>query len=305
MGPSNIVYDVAAILSLLSALICGLAVISCYIFPQQRKFPNVVLVWTCVGDFVFTLYISILWLPGPAKQLYLAQMFKSDTLCAFALYALLALEESALVLGFLLACTLYLNVVKHVDMDQNKAYYYGFLAAFWIPTTLFPCITFFERGHSIVLGYCTLKSKVGIAIRILNWIVMILLQVILLIKVFYTVNTVTNAVHRHSSNRYDSSAAYFWLCARCFGAMITQVVVWLPATASQVYEITGRVPDHYLMLICVTTPSFVSLNGLIVLAGNKPLRNSLCALFTRYFRPKESKMSRVGSFAQSNELNYF
>jgi hypothetical protein len=32
--------------SLFSAFICGIAVITSYIYPQQRKFPNVVLLWT-------------------------------------------------------------------------------------------------------------------------------------------------------------------------------------------------------------------------------------------------------------------
>lgn len=32
--------------SLFSAIVCGIAVISNYWFPKQRKFPNIVLVWT-------------------------------------------------------------------------------------------------------------------------------------------------------------------------------------------------------------------------------------------------------------------
>jgi hypothetical protein len=46
MEDRNFYSTFAGPLCLVTAFICGIAVVSCYIFPKQRKFPNVVLVWT-------------------------------------------------------------------------------------------------------------------------------------------------------------------------------------------------------------------------------------------------------------------
>ena len=41
---------------LFSAIICGLAIITSYIYPSLRKFPNVVLVWTWYVQFTYFYY---------------------------------------------------------------------------------------------------------------------------------------------------------------------------------------------------------------------------------------------------------
>jgi hypothetical protein len=42
----NLYSNVTGPLSIFSAIICGIATITSYVYPAQRKFPNVVLVWT-------------------------------------------------------------------------------------------------------------------------------------------------------------------------------------------------------------------------------------------------------------------
>lgn len=46
----NQVYDYLArtegVCSVISTVICGIAIITSYIFPLQRRFPGIVLVWT-------------------------------------------------------------------------------------------------------------------------------------------------------------------------------------------------------------------------------------------------------------------
>ena len=46
MEASKVYSHVLGPTSVVASIICGLAVISNYCFPKQRKFPNVVLVWT-------------------------------------------------------------------------------------------------------------------------------------------------------------------------------------------------------------------------------------------------------------------
>eukprot|EP00026_Physarum_polycephalum_P015114 Phypoly_transcript_15727.p2 GENE.Phypoly_transcript_15727~~Phypoly_transcript_15727.p2 ORF type:complete len:119 (+),score=6.58 Phypoly_transcript_15727:92-448(+) len=105
-------------LSLFSAIICGIAVITSYIFPQQRKFPNIVLVWTCVGDFVFASCVSVMLLPGPISDLFISQLALHPQLCTLSLYSLWVMQQSASMLGLLLAFTLYVSLVKNIDITE-------------------------------------------------------------------------------------------------------------------------------------------------------------------------------------------
>ena len=50
--------NVTAPLGLFSAIVCGFATITSYMYPQQRKFPNVVLVWTWYELFFYHIKIK-------------------------------------------------------------------------------------------------------------------------------------------------------------------------------------------------------------------------------------------------------
>jgi hypothetical protein len=97
--------------------------------------------------YLLTLFILILFtfrLPGPARDFFVAQLPLSRNLCSLSvsyyfllqyaldyyivlflllffhekLYSMLAMQESSSMLGVLLAFTLYINVVKRIDMEQ-------------------------------------------------------------------------------------------------------------------------------------------------------------------------------------------
>eukprot|EP00026_Physarum_polycephalum_P012809 Phypoly_transcript_13143.p1 GENE.Phypoly_transcript_13143~~Phypoly_transcript_13143.p1 ORF type:complete len:311 (+),score=15.54 Phypoly_transcript_13143:150-1082(+) len=298
--------EVAAPFSLVSAFVCGIAVITSYAVPQQRKFPNVVLVWTCIGDFAFALYVAMIWLPGPLRYYLVDQLPVRDNLCTLSLYILLVMEESASMLGLLLAFTLYFSVVKSVDISQSNLYYYGYIAIYWIPTICLPLLCFIEPVHVVETGFCELRSKLGTILRILNWFIPLLIQIVLVLKVFHVVQTVTNAVQKDSYNK-ASSRTFLWLFVRCIGAMANQMIVWLPTTIKEIFAMEQNYPKS-LVLICAATPIFLSLNGIIVLAGNKPLRIFLSSFFSKcwYKKAKASKngtkLMQVTIFSSSSEI---
>jgi hypothetical protein len=63
---------------------------------------------------------------------------------------------------------------------RNKSYYYfGYIATFWIPTILFPCLCFIEVVHDAQMGFCAFRSKIGTGIRVANWFLLFSVQVIL------------------------------------------------------------------------------------------------------------------------------
>eukprot|EP00026_Physarum_polycephalum_P013680 Phypoly_transcript_14106.p1 GENE.Phypoly_transcript_14106~~Phypoly_transcript_14106.p1 ORF type:complete len:318 (+),score=17.87 Phypoly_transcript_14106:40-954(+) len=291
--------------SLFSAFICGFAVTTSYIFPQQRKFPNVVLLWTCINDFVLAIYMAILCLPTPVRDMFVAQIEFDPVLCTFSLYSFWLLQESASMLSLLLICTLYITIVKHVNLEENKAYYCAYLAIFWIPTILLPCFCLIEAVHMVRTGACIFSSKVGTVIRAANWFILFLIQLILIIKVFKVVNSITHAIESHATNGINKAAKVrFWLRVRCFGGMVNQVVIWTPATITQLMSAWNKSVGDDLVIFSVIAPVFLSINGFIVLAGNKPLRTALSCIFPgspKGQNPRE--MIRVSSFYQPNEIN--
>jgi hypothetical protein len=101
-------YKITAHMCLFSAIICGIAIITSYIFPQQRKFPNVVLVWTwyvlpilkyfrfniqyfilkvfcfSISDFISALYFAMELLPGPVREYFAERIPQKPSFCVFS-----------------------------------------------------------------------------------------------------------------------------------------------------------------------------------------------------------------------------
>eukprot|EP00026_Physarum_polycephalum_P009427 Phypoly_transcript_09551.p1 GENE.Phypoly_transcript_09551~~Phypoly_transcript_09551.p1 ORF type:complete len:188 (+),score=1.71 Phypoly_transcript_09551:468-1031(+) len=159
---------------------------------------------------------------------------------------MLAMQEGTSISGILLAHTLYSSVVKRVDLEQSKSYYYGYITFLWLPTILVPCLCFIEPEHDVQPGYCALKSQIGTGVRILNWLFLLSIQIILMVKVFTVVCTVTSAIHNHSF-RAGSSNTFFWLFVRCVGAMVNQIVIWFPTTVIELMSLKHQIPDMGLV----------------------------------------------------------
>ena len=113
MEASKVYSHVLGPTSVVASIICGLAVISNYCFPKQRKFPNVVLVWTwyappsmlsqldsfsliiiltnrilifypvyfSVVDLVLSIYMAVWWIDGPMKRILTDTVEPSSFTC--------------------------------------------------------------------------------------------------------------------------------------------------------------------------------------------------------------------------------
>eukprot|EP00026_Physarum_polycephalum_P010069 Phypoly_transcript_10217.p1 GENE.Phypoly_transcript_10217~~Phypoly_transcript_10217.p1 ORF type:complete len:254 (+),score=13.40 Phypoly_transcript_10217:35-796(+) len=230
-----------------SAVICGTAIITSYIFPQQRKFPNVVLVWSCIADFVYAMYAAMEVLPGPVKYYFAERIPQNSNLCTVSMYSLWAMQESASMLSFLLAVTLYASIVKKIDLEENKLYYYAYLVVFWIPTTILPIYSFVEEHHRAGIGFCDPTSKLGVGLRASSWFILLSIQVVLLAQVFNVVSKVSSAVKHTSSNTVSNPI--FWLTVRCIGAQIHQIVVWLPGMLCELITLWNGMPWPWLVAI--------------------------------------------------------
>eukprot|EP00026_Physarum_polycephalum_P010354 Phypoly_transcript_10515.p1 GENE.Phypoly_transcript_10515~~Phypoly_transcript_10515.p1 ORF type:complete len:314 (+),score=-5.53 Phypoly_transcript_10515:26-943(+) len=278
MSTYTLFTNVLGPLSLASTIICGLATVTSYIYPQQRKFPNVVLVWTCLNDFFTSLITTMNWIPGPVKNNLTLNVVDPD-LCTFIVYTDWAMELSASMLNLLLSYTLYATIVKQIDLHaMRKVYYYRYLAIFWVPTMGIPLICLFEFTHAIGDGYCSPRTKVVTSIKLVTWLLPFCVQVVLMTVVFKEVYTVTRAV-RNNLGR-SSNTGFLWLCARSLGAQCNQVAIWLPSTIWQFYFIFGKPAPNALNYIIAISFGFPALNGCIVLAGNTPLWDSIFSAYT-------------------------
>eukprot|EP00026_Physarum_polycephalum_P014059 Phypoly_transcript_14529.p1 GENE.Phypoly_transcript_14529~~Phypoly_transcript_14529.p1 ORF type:complete len:218 (+),score=6.73 Phypoly_transcript_14529:333-986(+) len=216
------------------------------------------------------------------------------------------MQQSATMLGLLLSYTLYVSIVKKIDMEESRVYYFVYLAFFWIPTVLVPCLCFFEATLVPGQEICDFKSKTATIIRTCNFFFFLFIQVFLLFKVFKVVNIITGAVQRNSINNVSKYSGYFWLFARCVGAQISQLIVWLPTTIKEFIGLWGVQLAPNFAAICGVALVFLSLNGFIVLAGNKPLRSFLDSLFNSWCHkaPRNAKeLLRMSSFSRQ-VVNY-
>eukprot|EP00026_Physarum_polycephalum_P011591 Phypoly_transcript_11826.p1 GENE.Phypoly_transcript_11826~~Phypoly_transcript_11826.p1 ORF type:complete len:313 (+),score=12.17 Phypoly_transcript_11826:71-1009(+) len=288
-------YNVTAPFCLFSAIICAIAIITSYIFPQQRKFPNVVLVWTCIIDFVFAVYISMLLLPGPVRTYFANQIPYKSAYCTLSMYTLWAIQEAASMLSLLLACMLYLRIVKQLSMRETRTYYYGFIIAFWIPTISLPMFSILEKMPRAGVGYCDTRSKLGVGFRAGSWLFSLFIQVILLTRVFMVVQKMTRDAKR-SSSRPSMSKAKLWLYLGCIGAQVHRVIVWFPTILVELIPLWNGVPGPGLIMAATITPCLLFLNGLIVLAGNKPLKRvilNFCAKLCQWNSGNKNSMKSV------------
>eukprot|EP00026_Physarum_polycephalum_P021969 Phypoly_transcript_25648.p2 GENE.Phypoly_transcript_25648~~Phypoly_transcript_25648.p2 ORF type:complete len:106 (+),score=8.35 Phypoly_transcript_25648:116-433(+) len=69
------------------------------------------------------------------------------------------------------------------------------------------------------------------------------------------------------------------MCMRCLGAQFNQVIVWFPITVAEMMALWDVQTPLGLQYFCNVAPIFLSINGFIVLAGNKPLKTWLYGIF--------------------------
>eukprot|EP00026_Physarum_polycephalum_P004331 Phypoly_transcript_04349.p1 GENE.Phypoly_transcript_04349~~Phypoly_transcript_04349.p1 ORF type:complete len:336 (+),score=29.77 Phypoly_transcript_04349:1171-2178(+) len=288
-------------LGLISVIFCGLAVITSYIYPQQRRFPNIVLVWTCIGDLALGLYVSMKWLPGPVRTHFTDKATLHPSLCYFSTYLQWTMLEAASMLSLLLAYTLYLTIVKGIDLHELRSkYYYPYLAVVWIPTICIPFMVFAERNSKIDAGLCKVISPLVVLFRTLNLLIPLAVQLVLMVLVLKVVIEVSLAVKNNLGN-ISSTRAILWLsCARFFGAQLNEFTVWLPIMYWDILNMKGIPASNGLIIFSAISPGFMAFNGIIVMAGNKQLRLS-CLKAYIYMRARFGMLPKAKVSVGSTE----
>jgi len=245
-----------------------------------------------VNDFLSSLLVAVLWVPGPVKD-NTTNKEMTPTMCTFTLYLQWGLQVSASMLTLLLACTLYATIVARIDLQEKKTIYAWYLAIFWLPTIFIPLFILLELSHTENVGYCSVRTHTVTIIRLFSWFLPFILQVIVSIPVFKVVYSITQSVHSNVANRTGRNIGILWLCARFIGAQCNQIPIWFPSTIWQFMVMNGRVPGRALNTLIAMAWVFPSLNGFIVLAGNKPLRTSLFKWYT--YMHSRSYLSQVNN----------
>eukprot|EP00026_Physarum_polycephalum_P009256 Phypoly_transcript_09372.p1 GENE.Phypoly_transcript_09372~~Phypoly_transcript_09372.p1 ORF type:complete len:166 (+),score=10.68 Phypoly_transcript_09372:608-1105(+) len=157
-----------------------------------------------------------------------------------------------------------------------------------------------EKTHLVNVGYCELSSKLGTIARVCSFFIFLFIQLFLLFKVVKVIKEIRCAVqHTHSSTK---SNGCFWLYVRCIGAQINLIIVWCPSLVRELLIIWRKESPPSLVAMCGVSTIFLSINGFIVLAGNKPLKNFLASLRAKFFAKGSLKNSmellREASYVQ-------
>jgi len=233
-------------LSLVAAIVCGTAVVLSYAFPKQRKFPNVVLVWCCLGDFFTALFICLKWVPGPLKQIFTANI--SPAICFISVYWELVLEVSSCVVCALTAYTLFAAIVQNTHLEKLRKNYYWFLGFVLGTSFLLPLIPFTDFDN--------LTKKIAFILPVLRYVYVI-----------------TASIKTLTPDRSVVNRARVWLGLRLLGGLCNQLTFWFCILLYESKVFLGMQISESHVIFMGIVPICLSLNGFIVLFGNRSLRN--------------------------------
>eukprot|EP00026_Physarum_polycephalum_P012500 Phypoly_transcript_12818.p1 GENE.Phypoly_transcript_12818~~Phypoly_transcript_12818.p1 ORF type:complete len:254 (+),score=14.61 Phypoly_transcript_12818:127-888(+) len=244
------------------------------------------------------MFVATQLLPGPISSYFAFQVPRNPFFCVLSMYILWALQQSTSMLNLLLAFTLYATIVKKIDLEESKWYYYGYIATIWIPTLLIPVACIFKTEHRLGAGYCDTSSRTTVALRAGWWLLCLCIQLVLLVKVFRVIYKITYAVQNSSSNAANMSNALFWLSVRCVGAQVNNFASWTPFMLVALINLVEGEPWPSLLMVAALTPCFLFVNGFIVLAGNQPLKKYVFSFFERS-KDRKDKPVRLHSVTLS------
>eukprot|EP00026_Physarum_polycephalum_P012344 Phypoly_transcript_12641.p1 GENE.Phypoly_transcript_12641~~Phypoly_transcript_12641.p1 ORF type:complete len:311 (+),score=6.23 Phypoly_transcript_12641:127-1059(+) len=283
VDPEEAYKHISVPICLFSATISAAAIVTSYIYPKQRRFPQVVLIWTSICDFLFALFIVVKWSAGPLNE-YLTRPKIHTGACTAAIYAEWAMQEGTSILSLLLAYTLYITIVKQYDLHQLRTYYYyRYLLVFWIPTLAIPIVCIFVSPFRPVPGVCRMKSTFGLLFKCVNWIIPIIIQTVVMAKVLKVVCTVTRAVKSHTNVSQPLCAKpVLWICIRYFGTQCAQFFFWLPITLWDLV-VLGVIPrSDGLVIFSAFSPGLLAINGILIMINNAALWNSVALRFDTF-----------------------
>jgi len=263
--------------AVLSSVTCGIAVVATYIFPEQRKFPNVVLVWPCVGDFVISVIGALLWLPGPINSSFTTKILPQSSLCRVYIYIMSALETNASILGIIFAYTLYVTTVKNMEFKSLllQIYYRRYIFIIWVCTLVAPLITLVDLvAPTTGIGYCAIANVTGVLLRIVPSSGMFTIQLVFMCHVFKNVHM----IKRKCSNPAQFEKPKFltkgvvWLYLRYVGVLCNQFILRVSLLLVDIANQDRPDMLRQSLNFFAFAIAFLSINGLVVFLGNKSLR---------------------------------
>jgi hypothetical protein len=236
--------------------------ITSYASPKYRKFPSVVLVWTCAADLMLAVYSAMQWMQGPLRIPF-ALAVPGSSVCIFKIYVEMFLELQCGVVCILVSYTLYATIVQNVDFNFFTCYYYWFVAGRWGFPLLFPLLSLVGLNSPTVTGYCCLNTTQIIMLRVVPWAVMSTIQLWFIVELLRHVCIIQSAIQSFTTNHSTGQA---WLLVR----LIT-------------FE---EVIFYHFGSICVKEvfailPVLLSINSFVILFANTDLREFISVQFNR------------------------
>jgi len=131
-------------ISVIVTCLSAVAVVTSYAFPEQRRFPTVMLAWSCVCDFFVGIYMCFRWVPG-----YMSTGIQNDAQNGNAICRTVILVETffmytSAMICFLLTFTLYASIVRGVKIASSTQHHTWYLVSIWVVSLVCALVTLFD-----------------------------------------------------------------------------------------------------------------------------------------------------------------
>eukprot|EP00026_Physarum_polycephalum_P008867 Phypoly_transcript_08970.p1 GENE.Phypoly_transcript_08970~~Phypoly_transcript_08970.p1 ORF type:complete len:356 (+),score=5.94 Phypoly_transcript_08970:86-1153(+) len=211
-------------------LLCGISLAFClfaqivfYIFPRLRKFPRSLLSWLNLYDIYFCVYQLFRWIPAPwhsAMVIYPPGSF----LCRFNVYLDVSSLTGQYVCTTLLCVSIFLMVVRRVELEDKPIYFWVFLSsAIFIPILVsIPTILVSTQG--VPGGTCLIGNHMVNMLVRSPYIVMLTSQFVLIGWTMKHIRKIYNSV----KNNNAASLPIKYIFVRFIATILVQMFNLIP-----------------------------------------------------------------------------
>eukprot|EP00026_Physarum_polycephalum_P014472 Phypoly_transcript_14989.p1 GENE.Phypoly_transcript_14989~~Phypoly_transcript_14989.p1 ORF type:complete len:296 (+),score=-2.71 Phypoly_transcript_14989:48-890(+) len=272
-----------------------MALIASYSSPKHRKFPNIILVWICIADLMYALFLAIRWVPGPVTEAF-DKAVPGSPLCTFMLYILVFIDFHSSLVSILISYTLYASIVNHVSYDLANHYHKWYMLLIWVLSASYPFVNFIHVSNADRKGLCSNNLIQTTAFRIVPWVVMFCIQLWFAVPVLKYVTMIKATVKNYTASN-STRRGQVWLYLRFMGIIVVRFIFKLIFAIYYSCLAFGLVMPVWFMRLTAFAPLLLSVNAFVVLAGNSLLYHTflqLCAkIRTKLPEPTSAPDSKI------------
>eukprot|EP00026_Physarum_polycephalum_P007788 Phypoly_transcript_07855.p1 GENE.Phypoly_transcript_07855~~Phypoly_transcript_07855.p1 ORF type:complete len:367 (+),score=23.69 Phypoly_transcript_07855:163-1263(+) len=265
------------ILSGISLVFCLFAQVLLYIFPRLRVFPRSILSWLNLYNLYYCAYQQIRW---ESRAPWHATVLKYSSIsCRIFVFVDITAMTGQYICTTLLCLSLFLMIVRKVDLENKILYFWLFLGAATFPPILLAIPTVLVATKDVP-GSCIIGDPITNLLVRSPYIVMLAFQ---LLFVSWTLKYI-KSVYTLVQNSSTSNLPIKYIFVRFIATILGQMYNMLPAQYLLTFPEHGYTSAVFTRFALVSHMTGPTLDALIMIVGN--------AEFTSWLFMKLSWFSR-------------